>query len=152
MRIVQYTLDEIKNMKKYDFDAFTKEDRLAYEPILEKEPYDWELMDFFYKQYRAERLFRRNLSHFFSKDVFSDTLLEKADYHTPEKALLDKEALQYVLELICSLPEPHRNRTYAFTVLGMSYKEIAEHEGVNYSTAYRSVQEGKRLLILLLDS
>ena len=72
MRIIQYTLDEIKDLNEYDFNAFTKEDRLTYQPILEKEPYDWELMDFFYKQYRAERLFRRNLSHYISKDVFYD--------------------------------------------------------------------------------
>ncbi len=152
MRVIQYTLDEIKNLNEYDFNAFTKEDRLTYQPILEKEPYDWELMDFFYKQYRAERLFRRNLSHYLSKDVFSDVLLEEANHHTPEKALLDKEALQSILDLLNSLPEPHRNRTYAYTVLGMSYKEIAEQEGVNYSSVFRSVQEGKRRLILLLDS
>ncbi len=152
MKIIQYTLDEIKDLKEYDFNAFTKEDRLTYQPVLEKEPYDWELMDFFYKQYRAERLYKRNLSHFFSKAVVSDDLLEKADFHTPEKALLDKEALQSILDLLNSLPEPHRNRTYAYTVLGMSYKDIAEQEGVNYSSVFRSVQEGKRRLILLLDS
>ncbi len=152
MRVIQYTLDEIKNLNEYDFNAFTKGDRLAYQPILEKEPYDWELMDFFYKQYRAERLYKRNLSHFVSKAVFSNDLLDRADFHTPEKALLDKEALQSILDLLNSLPEPHRNRTYAYTVLGMSYKEIAEQEGVNYSSVFRSVQEGKRRLILLLDS
>lgn len=148
MRVIQYTLDEIKNLNEYDFNAFTKEDRLAYQPILEKEPYDWELMDFFYKQYRAERLFRRNLSHFVSKTVFSNDLLDGADFRTPETALLDKEALQSVLKLINAMPEPHRNRMYAYAILGKSYKEIAEQEGVHYSSVFRSVQEGKRRLIL----
>lgn len=75
------------------------------------------------------------------------------DYLAPETArdlvcdaVVDSDSDRIVLEAIDRLTETQRRRLLAYCMEGLTYQQVAEREGVDYSRVYRSIQHTMKIL------
>jgi len=89
---------------------------------------------------------RRNLDYMDFIDELTDTTMNYPQKENPADLIIEKERNQQLHEAINALPEIQRKRLLLYFMNELTYTQIAEREGVNQVTVYRSVKRALRRL------
>ena len=97
---------------------------------------------------RRERIRQRLMSDDAGDDAISNIA---APAPTPETAVMDKERLRRIADVLSQVPERWRQSLFLSRIEGMTYSEIARHLCVSENTVYNDIRAAMARCLASLD-